>query len=398
MAEKKRWIKAFVLVIAVLSISYLSTVEFTEAQEEQPFNLTQFFSTFKRINKVTPTIEITFQEKVALKNATLYAITDALMQDNNYLFQQFVLTGDAFFLMSMKSAIIPITTNVERSKVSVTPVEPVFNGYLILKLDVTDLIGNPTTHYEYLYLNATETIITIVEPRIGVSNKTVNNLTIRTTREGRPENSQCKIGVDNPAYNFNSLALKPFETPLEMKPVHTFNDIFTAFKLKTSGLFYIICRDQTLNRVNQKKFSVYIDTVPPIINSLTFVPEKIVEYPEYGDQISVMLDVRTNEPVICRYSVNKDQNYTDRDHFGYFNPYDFEAFKDVKQINYTLPPVRKGNRTFYIECEDRAGWKSNIVSKRVYIDLSSALGMTVVFPPRYTKNKSINFVVSTKRS
>ncbi|MBU0535848.1 MAG: hypothetical protein KKE20_02710 [Nanoarchaeota archaeon] len=356
---------------------------------------------FKRINKALPTIDVFFQEDIELKNVTLYGVNQALIAKNEYFFQQFLMTGDEFFLLSMQIMIIPITATVssDMRSVSVTPVDPLFNGYFSLTVNVVDLVGNPTNYVEYFYLNITETDIQIISPRLGVSNKSVNNLTIRTTRNGVAENTECKIGIDNPAYNFNSLALKPFESPAVMKPIHTISDVFSKFGLSTQGEFYIVCKDQSLGRVNQKKFSVYVDTIPPVITSFGFDPPKVVEYPEYGEQISTTLSVGATEPVICRYSYQQDKNYTEMIPFDNFNINDFDAYVSENKQKYPLPTDEKAKYAFYVQCEDRAGWLSGKSSSQIEVDLSEGLGISVAFPPRYTTNKTIELIaLSNKRA
>ena len=396
-AEVNMRLKKRMIILGVFVFFILANIAIFSLGQLPQINQAGSLYDFKRINKVNPMIEVDFQEEIELRNATLYGINDALMEKNQDLFQQFLSTGNIVFLLSIPALSIPVTTEVYSNSVSVTPQMPLFNGYFVLRLQVVDLIGNAATHYEYLYLNITETNIIIIEPRLGVSNMEVNNLTISTTRNGLPENTECKIGVDNPYYNFNSLALRPFETPAEMKPEHTAANVFSMFGLGTYGQFYILCKDQTLGRVNQKRFDIYIDTLPPSISAFTFVPPKIVEYPETGDQLQAVLSITAGEPVICRYSFGEDKNYTDMAPFDNFNLYNFEAYKLENGQAHALPSEQKATYRFYAQCEDRAGWRTEKRTADIEVDLSAGLGIGVVFPPRYTTNKSIELIATTNK-
>ncbi|MCX6706546.1 MAG: hypothetical protein NT001_00165 [Candidatus Woesearchaeota archaeon] len=393
-------LKKGLIITAVLVLFVFANVSFCNAAAAAPkltFEelLRQKFST--SVSKVIPTIDVVFDDSVILDDAHLYGIGTDVMKENNYSFRQFVATGDDFYILRMNPVDVPVKNQTAGSKVSITPLNPLFNGYYILKLSVEDLAGNPAVAYEFFYLDITETEMMITEPRLGISNQPVNNLTIRTTRNGVAENTVCKIGVANPFYNFDSPTLKPFESPAVMKPQHTIDNVFGIFGLGTSGQFYILCKDQTQGRVSQKRFDVGVDTVPPLVNSAVFVPPKIVEYPESGNEISALLDITTNEPVICRYSFNEDKNYDDMTAFSNFDRYDVDTYKTENTQKQIVPSDAKASYTVYFECEDKAGWTTGKQSAILEVDLSEGLGISVTYPPRYTTNKTINLIAATNK-
>ncbi|MBD3312880.1 hypothetical protein GF345_00400 [Candidatus Woesearchaeota archaeon] len=377
-----------------MALLFCTAVIAQEGQEDE-----EPLSEFRRINKVQPTIDIFFQEDINLTDAVLYGINSAIIERNAYLFNQYITTGDIAFLESMMAIEIPIEAAVsgDRRSLSITPEEPLFNGYFTLMVQVEDIVGNTAMHTDRFYLNLTETQIIVVSPRLGVSNRSVNNLTIRTTRNGIPEDTECKIGIDDPAYNFDSLALEPFETPLRMSSTHTADDVFTRFNLGNSGTFYIVCRDESLGRVNQRRVDVYVDTIPPVITQFTFDPKKVVEYPEFGAEISADLVVHASEPVICRYSAEQELNYSDMTLFEGFDRFDFEAYSSQARNDYVIGSDETASYTFYTQCEDRAGWKTAKASSVLDVDLSAGLGISVAFPPGYTSNDTIELNALTNK-
>ncbi|MCX8147060.1 MAG: hypothetical protein N3D84_01185, partial [Candidatus Woesearchaeota archaeon] len=353
-------------------------------------NLTQF----KRINKVQPTIAVRWHEQIFLQNATLYWINTEL--SNNFFLSSFLATQDTSYLYGVLLVPVQIKISASFDTIYVTPAYPLHNGYYVLHLKVVDFVDNEAEHFEYINIDAPETNIEIIEPKFGVSNKPIKNLTIRTTRNNAPENTECKIGVQNPFYDFDSISLKSFETPPVMKPEHTMENIFSQFNLRDRGTFYIICKDQTLNRTNQKKFDVYIDVMPPSIIGFKFEPEKIVEYPEVGN-LNVVLNVSTNEPTICKYSFNEKKNYTEMVPFDSYNQNNFDAYKTTNTQKYFLPDAKEAVYPFYVQCEDKAGWTSEQKKYDLVVDLTAPLGISVLFPPKAIQPIVVDFTVSTTK-
>lgn len=396
----KMGLKKGSIIIAVLVFFVFANISFCNAAAKELTFEDLLQQTFiMHVSNVIPTIDVVFDDSVILDDVKLYGIGIDTMKENNSSFRQFLKTKEDYYILRMKPGDVSVKNQTTKSTVSITPVNALSNGYYILKLSVEDLAGNTAVDYEYFYLYITETEIMIIEPRLGISNLPVNNLTIRTVRDGKEENTECKIGIGGPypLNTFDSPSLKPFESPAVMKPEHTIDNVFSVFGLGASGQFYILCKDQSLGRVTQKKFDVGVDTAPPAISSITFDPPKIVEYPETGNEISAVIEVDADEPVICRYSFNEDKSYDDMTAFSNFDRYDVDAYTDKSTQKQVIPSDKKATYTFYVECEDKAGWTTGKQSAQLEVDLSAGLGITVTFPPRYTTNKTINLLAAVNK-
>ncbi len=386
MVLKKRLILIAVsLFLILLSMSGLNAQD----REEESLNLTI-------LSKATPDIQVEFQEDVEVVKATMYGMYGDMIENNEEYLREFMESEDTKYIQSMRLVEIAVNAEATENVVHVIPVNPMFNGYYILELQVQDLAGNEATHYGYFDLFVTETDIAIIEPRLGVSDKTFDNLTIRTTRGGAPEETRCKIGVEDPGYNFESPSLVPFD-PFEWGSRHSISNVFSRFNIGSAGHVYILCRDRSLNRVNQKRFPLQTDGNNPVIKSFTFIPKKVVEYPEFSDEIFVRLNVTANEPVICRYTQDKDASYEEMTNFDSFNEWDPDTYSKENIQRHELPSAEKAAYNFYVQCEDMAGWKSGRKPGTLEVDLSAGLGIEVLRPRRYTANDTISMILRTNK-
>lgn len=333
---------------------------------------------------VRPRIELAFTEPITLNSAELYAVnpeTEEMMR------------------LGMNPPPIPITITAQSIFVIVVPNISLPNGYYDLNVNVEDIVGNEALIKQKFLIDAPSTKIKIVEPRIGVSNGIVRNLTIETSRYNQPEPTDCKITTSPFVYDFASSALVPFELPVTKPSTsHTILNFFDKASFSQEATFYILCTDQTYNRVNRERFDIYMDTTAPSINRFDFVPAKVVEYPEFENKMWVILNITANEPVICRYSFNENKNYSLMTSFPGFDKENFHAYtKNNNSVKFYLPDNATASYDFYAQCEDRAGWNTPVMKKTLQVDLTAGVGISVSEPPRYTSNKTLTLKMTTDK-
>lgn len=332
---------------------------------------------------VSPLVEVGFSEFIVLKSVYLYALNEETA---------------AMMAIGQNPPSIPVITINESETIIAIPMVNLFNGLYDLVLNVEDLVGNPSTVHQKFIIEAPVTDINIVQPRLGVSNGSTADLVIETKRFNADEPTECKITTSPFIYDFQSEALVPFAVGDEptWAATHTLKNFFTNAYFSDSAVFYILCNDTALHRVNRERFEIYIDRVPPGISSFEFNPAKVVEYPPFENKMRVILNVTANEPVICKYSFNESKDYELMTNIPGFNPNVFGAYtKNNNTLKYYLPDASPASHDFYVQCEDRAGWKTPAVKGTLQVDLSAGLEMTVVEPKPYTTNKSITLKITT---
>lgn len=333
---------------------------------------------------VNPTIEVEFTELVKLDSAYLYAVNDET---------------NAMLAIGMNPPPIPVTNSTMTDIVNVKPLINLFNGLYDLVLTVQDLVGNSATVHQKFIIDVPATKIKVTVPRLGVSNGQVRDIVINTSREGQPEPTDCKITSSAFVYDFNSAALVPFDIPLPKPSIwHKIENFFDKASFSSSAAFYILCMDRTWNRVNRERFEIYVDTTPPAITAFRFSPPKVIEYPEFGNRLWVILNVSANEPVMCKYSINESKEYGIMERFPGFDTENFYAYtKSNNTAKVYLADATPASYDFYVQCEDRAGWKTEVMKGTLQVDLSAAIGMNVIEPKQYTTNKTITLKMTTEK-
>lgn len=329
---------------------------------------------------VNPTVNVVFKEFITLDNAYLYAVNEET---------------EAMMAIGLNPPSIPITNTTSQDTVNVVPLMNLFNGLYDLVLVVQDVVGNVATVHQKFIIDVPGIDIDIIEPRLGVSDGTASTLVVKTSKRGVPEEAICKITTSAFVYDFDSSALVPFDQ-LTWSTNHTITDFFSKATFAEYAGFYILCKDKTLNRVNRERFEIYVDTTPPGIASFEFNPAKVVEYPEFEQKLSVILNVTANEPVICRYSINDSKNYDDMTKFPGFDANNAKAYtKNNNSVKVTLADATPASYDFYVQCEDKAGLKSSAVKSTLQVDLAAGLGINVIEPRPYTTNKTITLKMTT---
>lgn len=320
------------------------------------------------IDKVDPTITIDFDEKVTI------------------IKEEVILTN------SLIGGTIPIKlVSLNNKSWDVIPQVYLQNGKHTLLVTARDLLGNAGNYaYEFI-VNAPTDVIALVKPRLGVSNQTKFDIVLTTLKE-----STCKYSFF-PINTYDALANQDFdETGSKQHLIYGYGDIPANEKRQ----FYVACRD-----VNQRdlirEFTLEVDTIKPVLNSLNYDPSKVLEYPEQPP-IKVLAFAEASEEVICKYTQNETTPY------GVFKFFPvtidnrlveennlrktYDAYKKNPRVTLDVPitPII-ANYDYYYQCEDRAGWKSNKVKRTIQVDLTEGLKLTLNSPKRYLNSTAVYF-------
>ncbi len=277
------------------------------------------------------------------------------------------------------------------------PSKSLNNGLYKFTVFAEDLVGNPAEYNYFFNVYVPETEIILVEPNsIGVANSTRFRVLILTPAGSVSQGSVCKYtGV--PVDSFDDIRLRYFDETGNVSNGTFVNEhIINDFSVEPDfpRHLYVICKDELL-REKIKHFVIYSDVTPPSLRSVAFDPSPVVEYPPVGDLFSV-LKISASEPVICKYTQDENATYVGMTPFSVYDRDNFDAYKEQNYETMLFPgDIVTKTFTFYVQCEDRARWKSVVFTRPVTIDLSAGLQIRVNSPPAFSKNTSVFLNVTT---
>ncbi|MFC1741241.1 hypothetical protein ACFL3V_01770, partial [Nanoarchaeota archaeon] len=336
--------------------------------------LSSFCLAIETVNEVKPQITAAFQEKVVLIS---YVIEE-------------VETG----------RIIPVdlSSQIDDKTFVFVPSKALLNGRHDLVIHASDLVGNPNKYIYSFDVFIPSTTIELLEPNsIGVGNSTEFTVAVKTSRPCECKYTGVSVG------SFDDIRLKYFDSTgdasaEDLQMIHKIFD-YEVDPDNPLGfrILVVACKDD-LERENFNNFRIFADTTPPKIESATFDPSPLVEFPLSGAIFST-LTVKASEPVICRYIEADNTTYWDMVAFTGYDQDDFYAYEKAASDDIVFPGVPlKASHTFYVECEDRARFHSPRVTVPLDIDLSAGLKISVLSPPKMSKGNNILLNVTTNRN
>ncbi|MFQ5474733.1 MAG: hypothetical protein ACE5DM_02755, partial [Candidatus Nanoarchaeia archaeon] len=314
------------------------------------------------VDQVLPTILAEFDETVVIQTMTL--------------------------INTQTGADIGIGVTSENNKTyRFTPSKALQNGPYTLSISAADLLGNTAVFIYNFNVNVAETEIVLLKPRIGVSNTSAFDLVIATPNRESDCRYRSTIITD-----YGQPGLQSFAT--EDHFTHT----AAGFEMQEEFPrdLFVVCLD-SLGRENYAQYKLYVDLTPPTLSSVNWDPAPIVEYPLVGDIISKM-EPQSSEEVICRYTNSSDDTYEDMTPYELFDLQDFDAYEQApaQEISFPDDPLKK-DYPFYVQCEDRAGWKTAKTSTSVLLDLTAALAVRVYTPLPASRETYVFINVSTNK-
>jgi hypothetical protein len=322
------------------------------------------------VDNVRPPITAVFQEKVSL--IRYFLINTA--------------TGREYPL--------ELTQNESNKAFLFEPTQSLINGMYRFTLYAKDLVGN-TKEYTYDFsVYVAPTRITLVRPNVlGVANATTFPVVVRTSMP-----SVCKytgIAVDS----FGDVRLKKFDITGNLSEnIFELEHTINAYSVEPDfpRRIYVVCRDE-IGRDNTENFLLYSDIKPPELTSVIFNPSPLVEYPPGGGLFST-LQVVSSEPVICKYTQNEEASYEEMNLFEGFEREEFNAYSSYNEqlINFR-GDITKETLTFYVQCEDRAGFRSSKITRPITIDLTEGLKIGVNSPLRYSNKQEVFLNITTNK-
>jgi hypothetical protein len=313
------------------------------------------------------------------------------------LFDENVIITNYFLINIDDSKEYPLDFFQENEKTFVfVPAKSLSNGQYRLTVFATDLISNPG-QYDYVFeVFVPGTRIFLVEPNsIGVANSTTFPVSVYTSRPSVCKHTGISVG------SFDDVRLKMFSitgnlSEGDLVHDHTISTYSVQPDLPKS--LYVVCQDD-LGRENFEDFKLYSDVTPPRLTSVIVSPSPIVEYPPAGD-LSSVLKVTASEPVLCRYTQDPNASFTEMTVFDAdsYDINDFDAYHENNEKEMGFPgDIVKETFTFYVQCEDRARWKSSRTTKPITIDLTEGLKIHVVSPPAFSRNTDVYLNVTTNK-
>jgi hypothetical protein len=253
------------------------------------------------------------------------------------------------------------------------------DGNKLIEIKAKDYATNEFSTTSSFIVNAEPLSIKIKQPSYGISPTYTFDIIVETDN-----NAWCK-------YSFN--------TPLEYEFMDDFDisggieHTITSFNAIPDGStqeydLYVACEDELYGVANEV-FKLKVDTAPPIIETAYAYPETIVEEP-----LETQLKLSTNEKTICKYSESQTEYELMENKFFGFD--DGEAgFRTVHMQNISSLPY-SGNFTYYVACEDMAGWPSETATISFGVDLSAPLIMTD-HTPKYSDTNAISLSIETNK-
>jgi hypothetical protein len=322
------------------------------------------------VENVKPQITAAFEEKVVLMSA-------------------YLLNKDA----SQEYPVTIVSSQDDRTFTFV-PGKALSNGRYVFTLYAADLVGNMQSYvYEFeVYVPGTR--IFLVEPNsIGFANSTSFRVVVYSSRP-----SVCKFtGIA--VSSFDDVRLKYFDETGNLSESRYVNDhTIASYSVETDfpRRLFVACKDD-LGRENFADFLMHSDLTPPTLTGVLFSPSPIVEYPPTGDLFSV-LKVSASEPVQCRFTQDGNATYSVMAPFDGFDLESLDAFLESnEQVVFFPGNYLKETFTFYVQCEDRAGWLSSKATRPLTIDMSEGLVIRVVSPPASSRNTSVFLNLTTNR-
>ena len=312
-------------------------------------------------------------------------------------FDEAVVVKSAEFLSENTS----LATNgsaemVNASIIRFAPFRALANGAYTFTAIVADLVGNIQTHQERFIVTVPNTEIMLVQPRLGYAQQQIFPIVIQTTFVGVPEPTQCKYMLADPLFNFFNFGLLPFDSG-GMQSEHRkegFSGPNADFILPSP--LYVVCTDSR-DRANQEQFNLFVDTQDPVIEGMVLDPNTINERNAAG-LFETLLTIEASEPVICKYSLTSSP-YDQMTPFSSYRIDDLAAFQVMGNQSMTAfsPTAHTADYTLAVGCEDRSGRRTAIQTIPVRVDMNEALTISVLAPPQFPTENSIELRVRTNR-
>lgn len=324
------------------------------------------------VRSVRPTLTVEFDEAVVLQRAEF--------RSENFS----TVTGAT-------------NTSVNASVLAFTPVTALTNGIYTFTAAVTDRVGNPLEYTQQFIVEVPLTRIAIAAPRLGRAQQSPFDLTIRTTFDGTPEPSSCKYMLADPLFDFLNFGLLPFDQTGGSE--HTkvgFTGPTPNFLLPTP--LFVICTDSR-ERLSQKKFDLFVDTISPTISTIALDPPEINERSE-GGLFRTLLSVTASEPVICKYSTST-QEYATMTPFASYDPQNAAAYRTNANQTITAfdPQVSRADYRLAVACEDMSGRVTPVEVRDITVDTTAALTITVVAPATpFLSSSNVELRVRTNKN
>ncbi|MBI2128638.1 hypothetical protein HYU07_00215 [Candidatus Woesearchaeota archaeon] len=258
--------------------------------------------------------------------------------------------------VTVNGASLNISTFSSSSNKLFTKSQQFLDGSKTLVITAHDYAGNTVSSRTLFEIDAIPLVITMIQPPYNVSSTQRFNITLLTDKA-----VQCRQTLDISVQSFSNMA--GFDS--SNSTAHQLYNIYLADE--NNHNFYVRCNDTIRGLVNVT-FIIRVDSSPPQIITAYANPSPVVEFPP-----NVTLNVQTNEATLCKYS-NTTQNYALME--GNFSSYAQKQFNTIhRQIFYL--PLEERSYTYYVACENLAGWASATSAINFAVNLSAPITIAV---------------------
>jgi hypothetical protein len=330
-------------------------------------------------NDVIPTIELRFNEITHLEETYL-------VEEGN-LFDQIP---------------VEITTS-DNITFHIQPERALRNGNYILQFTAYDRIGNVLEGPENgvtFTIDSVETGIRYLDPPHGVASSTNYDVTIQTD-----DQSTCKYSLvyfSDTAFS-DDPTISTFGNSTQPQYFHTIPQFNMRVNEQFPTTIHVKCED-TLPRINYREMTFTLDTTKPKLLSLVADPRKITYPTEINGGTFLTTNLRTeaDEKVMCKYS----QNDTSYENMHWFNSsfsapnatrIDRQYFTTQDKTRLIFSNFSKSTKSYYVQCENLAGLRSEKKHITVEVDLGASLQIDVEQPQPFTNASSQELILTTNK-
>ncbi len=232
------------------------------------------------------------------------------------------------------------------------------------KLEVTakDYARNPVSSFINFVVDSSSLVITLLNPRFGVSSTQTFDILAETDN-----NAECRYSLDS-AFLFENM--KAFTITGATK--HNITN-FNSVQSSATRTLFIRCKESK-GTITLKSFILSVDTTNPQIKKAFAFPNPIADEPPV-----TTLTVEADEPALCKFTADPGKSFADME--GKFDGFDQNNFVLINRQEISIQGETE--KTVYVACKNKAELVSDIKSIHFTVDLSVQLNITSTTPDAF---------------
>ena len=252
------------------------------------------------------------------------------------------------------------------------------DGLKVLEISASSFSMVQVTSSSSFIVDALPTIISLIQPKFGVSPTYTFDLKVETDND-----AECRYALDK---NFDFEFMDPFTTT--GGTLHTIPS-FDKIKKNDSTIhkLNVKCQDERYG-IAFKQFDLSVDTTSPEIISAFAFPNPVIEKPA-----TTTLTVQTDDSAVCKYSTqSKSFDAMELQFSGFEN----NTFKTINKQNVTLESA--GSYKYFVACRNKAGLLSSVEGINFSVDFSLLMKIISHTPEFFGVDKVTLDIETTKKA